>query len=226
MITVASIVKDAGWFLERTVPVWCAFADRIVALDNGSSDNSAEILADHGAEVRDWPEPMQGAEWKARAALFEWVMASDGWALWLDADQILGSDPRPHLKTPAVGFRVFDMWSETEYRDDRWWRGHHKPWWWGLHAPSWQGFTPKWRERGWHSGHVPPNVGGTAHVMPVECSVLHYAYASPDLRAKKAKLYADLDPHLTIGERSHAKTIESFALTKPLPFEPEYRLWM
>jgi len=222
-ITIATTVKDAGWFLERTLPCW-EWADRIVAVDNGSSDGTLDLLHQYKAEVHHYDTPMKGNEWKVRKVLYELAMLRSDWVLWLDADQILASDPRKHLKEPAVRFRVFDMWSETTYRDDAWWKGHVKAWWWGLYAPAFEGLDAKWAERGWHSGHIPANIESLSYEMPLECSVLHYAYFTEELRAKKQALYAELDPHLSPKEQFHAKTIGWKARQVELPFTPEYSL--
>jgi hypothetical protein len=68
------------------------------------------------------------------------------------------------------------------------------------------------------------NVPGPKH--PVNgCAVLHYAYSSPELRGQKARMYEELAPHLTGAERFHARTILTpNPVTKPLPFEPQWRL--
>lgn len=224
-MTVASIVRnEADRFLEAALDVWGRFADRIVVLDDGSTDETPEILKNAGVEAHLEPVGMFGEEWKARSRLFELVKGSEGWVLWLDADQIPSSDPKPHLKEPSVAFRVFDLWSEDTYRCDAWWTGHQRCWWRAIHAPTYARITPHWSERGWHSGHLPTNLPGPVHHTPVECSILHYAYASPELRAKKADMYNELSRHLTQKEQFHAKTITMAARTRRLPFEPTWRL--
>lgn len=224
-LTVASIVRnEASRFLARALDVWGEFADRIVVLDDGSTDETPDILHDAGVEVHSEPVGMFGEEWKARKRLYELVSGSEGWVLWLDADQIPSSDPRPHLIAPSVAFRVFDLWSEDTYRSDAWWTGHNHCWWRAIYAPAYTGVAPRWNERGWHSGHLPENLPGPVHPVPESCSILHYAYATPELRAKKAQMYRELGPHLTLKEQFHAKTIEGHANTKKLPFTPAWSL--
>jgi hypothetical protein len=71
---------------------------------------------------------------------------------------------------------------------------------------------------------VPVNVPGPAHAVQ-DCSVLHYAYSTPELRAQKAAMYAALAPHLTPKEQFHGRTILTpRPNVKPLPFEPEWKL--
>lgn len=225
-LTVASIVRnEADRFLASALEAWRQFADRICVLDDGSTDETPDILAEAGVEYHRQEPLMFGEEWKARRKL--WRLAADGaeWILHLDADQVPSRDPRPHLRGPVCAFRVYDLWSEDEYRSDAWWTGHKRCWWPAVHVPSLpDGFEDEWPERGWHSGHVPSNVPGP--VRPVDgCAILHYAYSAPDLRGQKAKMYACLGEHLTKAERFHAGTILSpNPNTEPLPFEPEWRL--
>lgn len=226
MLTVATIVRnEAERFLPSALDAWQQFADRIVVVDDGSEDGTSELCEAAGCEVHRRDARMFGNEWQARREL--WRLASEGadWVLHLDADQVPSCDPRPHLTPPVSLFRVFDLWSEDTYREDAWWTGHLRCWWPAVHVPSLPaGFEDRWPERGWHSGHVPMNLPGPAH--PVQgCAILHYAYSTPDLRRRKAEMYADLGPHLTAPERFHARTItRSVANTKPLPFEPAWRL--
>ena len=74
-----------------------------------------------------------------------------------------------------------------------------------------------------HPGHIPAHVPGPFNDVQ-DCSILHYAYATPELREQKAKMYAELALHLTAQERFHGETILMNAKTKPLPFEPRWRL--
>lgn len=225
-ITIATVARnEASRFLPRALDVWKRFSDRIVVLDDGSTDETPEICRNAGCEVYSEPACMFGQEWRARKRLFELATEGSEWVIWLDSDQILSCDPRPHLKTPSVAFRVFDLWSEDTYRSDAWWTGHQRCWWRAIHAPSYAETTPVWRERGWHSGHLPMNLPGPSYPTPIECSVLHYAYSSPALRERKAAMYEELGPHLTPSERFHASTILTpDPCVKPLPFEPTWSL--
>lgn len=224
-LTVASIVKnEAGRFLPKALEVWGQFADRIVVLDDGSTDETPDILRAAGVEVHTEPVGMFGQEWKARKRLFELATEGAENVLWLDADQIPASNPKPYIRGVTFGFRVFDLWDEGVYRDDPWWGGHRKPWWRGVHAPSLAG-PFLWDARGWHSGHLPNNLPPETVEMPLVCSILHYAYATPALRQAKATMYSALAGHLTEKERFHAMTIlTKRPICRELPFAPTWSL--
>lgn len=230
-ITVATIVRDeASRFLPSALEAWGQFADRICVLDDGSTDRTVELLLTAGAEVHQQDPCMfrghVADEWRSRRKLWHLATRSGTeWVIWLDADQVLSCDPRPFLESAHPCFRVFDLWSDDEYREDAWWTGHQRNWWSGAYVPSLPGdFRDQWNERGVHCGHVPVNLPGPKHAMPPECSVLHYGYAFPELREQKAARYDEISASLTPQEQFHARTILRPANTKPLPFEPAWRL--
>lgn len=228
-VTVACIARnEASRFLPSALAAWREFADRIIVLDDGSTDGTAELCEVAGAEVhRQGPLMFRDdgpAEWTSRRTLWQHATRGAEWVIWLDADQVLNCDPRPWLKPAVSAFRVYDLWGPTEYREDPWWTGHLRCWWPAVHVPSLPAdFQDQWNERGIHCGHVPVNLPGPKHAVN-ECVVLHYAFSTPELRAEKAARYAAHGSHLTNSERFHARTITMPAKTKPLPFEPRWPL--
>jgi glycosyltransferase involved in cell wall biosynthesis len=224
-LTVASIMRNEA---DRFLPSWLEavtqFADRIVVLDDGSTDDTADLCRRAGAAVYRGPT-MFGNEWQARRELWHQAIAGADWVLHLDADQVTSCDPRPHMKAPLCYFKVYDLWSDDSYRDDAWWTGHTRFWWPAVHVPSLPaGFVDEWPQRGWHSGHVPMNVPGPGYPVH-DCSILHYAYSSPELREQKAAMYGKLATYLSSKEQFHARTIlVPNPNTKPLPFTPQWPL--
>jgi hypothetical protein len=227
-LTIATIVRnEAQRFLPSALEAWRQFADRIVVLDDGSTDDTVALCEAAGCEVHRASARMFGNEWKARRELWQYATAGADWVLHLDADQVPSCDPRPFLKAPVSYFRVYDLWSENTYREDAWWTGHQRCWWPAVHVPSLPAdFKDEWPERGWHSGHVPVNIPREGH--PVDgCAILHYAYTTAELRLNQAAKYEALGEagHLTAQERFHAKTILTpNPHTKLLPFEVKWPL--
>ena len=228
-VTIATIVKnEAERFLWRALECWSEVSDQIVAVDNGSTDATKEILGQFGAEIHDFMTPMDGNETLARQFLWDRAVEAtpDGWIVHLDADQCVGGDFRPHLTGSRVMFSVFDMWGPGVFRSDAWWRV--RPWWQAVRMSPEIEAAWVWRDRGWHCGHVPANAGavfGPSSHVPYECGILHYGYATPELRERHAAAYEARAHVLTDGELFHARTIlDADPRTEKLPFEPRWTL--
>ena len=82
----ATVYNEADRFLRRALECWQAVSDRIIVLDNGSSDATPDILAEFGAEIHDFGLEMDGNEVEARK--FLWKKATEGseWVVWADGE--------------------------------------------------------------------------------------------------------------------------------------------
>lgn len=197
-----------------------SFSDKVLVLDDRSTDNTPKIAKRLGCEVRHrgLNTPAWGAEAPARQELWElgleYVTEWDDWLLICDADMELHGDPRPLCETQDLNswaWPLFDMWSETEYRSDGFWRGHEVPRVWMV-APRRvpDGWVAEWPERGIHCGHIPNNfplLCGNSAIL--EHYWLHLAYSTPKLRAEKLAQYRAKAHLLTDFERAHAESIIS-----------------
>lgn len=224
-ITIASVVKDEMAFLPKALETWLEIADEVKVLDNGSTDGTLDLLAAEKVTFQTCDTPMDGNEWKVRRELYDFATENAEWVIWLDADQTLSADPRPHLTGNRVAFYVYDLWSPSTFRKDAWWKV--SPWWGAINASDLGDFSPRWAERGWHSGHLPMNIreiGPVTH-MPADCAVLHYGYATPELRTRHHAAYMARKEHLTRSELFQAQTIiQGRVKTHDLPFTPRWSL--
>lgn len=229
-LAVVTMARDAEVWLRQTLPVWEQISDGIIALDDHSTDNTRQMLREAGALIVESPqeEPAWGREAAPRAALFDAFHKSDyDFGLWLDADMIPARDPRPllHEAITGVSFALYDLWSPSHYREDGYWFGHRYPRTWLIRRPV-PRFQADWNERWMHCGHFPKNlVGGRIVRAPLDYSLLHYAYSSPELRARKLAAYRGVSAALDDHERAHAESIGDDApCLKPLPFAPVWPL--
>ena len=216
-VCVASLVRNEGsrW-LPSLLPAWQTFANEIVVLDDGSTDNTVELCKSFGCNViQRSSAPAWGAETHARQELWQYAAATGcDWLFFLDADMVPANNPRLLFEAPnadCIAFRLYDLWAEDNrhlfYREDRFWRAHEVPRVWAVKTPD-GSFEPQWSTRGVHCGHLPYNLPGRkVLVAPYQQSILHYGYLRPADRNAKARQYATVAEQLTAAEAEHAASI-------------------
>ncbi len=222
-LAVVTMVRDeASKWLPSALDAWTQFADEIIALDDGSTDGTLDLLRAAGAQTF---ENALGTAWGAevgpRRALFDHAIQSGcEWLLWLDADMVPLQDPRDLMfrSLDALSFPLYDLWGlyPLVYREDLFWQGHNTARVWAVRNPGehrWE-----WHERGIHCGHLPLNLKlEHVAVVPHSHALLHYAYTTPVLREVKAAQYRAKQDQLTDHELRHALSIvDPYPQTFPL----------
>ncbi len=234
MLVTAILAKNEGSpdrYLARVLENALSFSDKVLLLDDSSTDNTREIALDLGVSVSKRPAgaPAWGKESSARADLWEWGAreAKDGWLLLQDADMVLHGDPRPlclSLDLNAWAFSLYDLWdSEDTARIDGPWKGGPaiaRPW---LFRPSQGGdqplgfgppdaigrknWTPQFSDRGIHVGHAPQNYQLRCGIAPPDIYWLHFAYLQKAHREAKYQQYLSVKDQLSEFELAHARSI-------------------
>lgn len=240
-IIVASIVRnEADRYLPSALEAWSSFADEIVAIDDDSDDDTPNLLADAGAQLRrasllGLEGPAWGREAPYRRTLFNFALdAADDSdiILWLDADMTPARSPAEIFSEggDVFLFNLYDLFQldPPAYR-------HEPPYWvaargwrpWALRAGYAKTLSTDGWDRGIHSGHIPGYNRLTAVevFMPPSFGLLHYGYATSADRIRAADRYATVADDLTEQERAHASTIldDSPQLVE-LPYEPDWEL--
>lgn len=228
---ILSVLRNEGskW-LQSTLNAWASFADTIVALDDGSTDDTAAILQAcpkvqyHSRDGL----PMWGQEAGVRQQLWRLGVASGAdWLFVLDADMLPASNPRKLMTRPAdaVCFSLYDLWSlhPPLYRYDGAWQAHANYRVWAVRNPG-SSFEDAWPTRGIHTGHFPMNLPVTRPVYATtECSLLHLAYSDAAARQQKAQQYAEASWQMSPAEQAHAASIaDALVHAAPVPFAIEY----
>jgi len=120
------LVKNEDDIIAQSLTYAAKYCDRIYVLDNGSTDNTWEIVQDlarkHGKIVAFEQTFEPYGDW-LRARVFNEVhreLSNDDWWLILDSDEFLAEDPRPVLKAAVVeGANVVKAWQIQFYFTDK-----------------------------------------------------------------------------------------------------------
>lgn len=233
MLVVSCLAKDeSARYWRSALAQWSRFADKILVLDDNSSDSTPIIAEEMGAHVRarESEENAWGAESHARAE--QWEMALDytspGDLIFiLDADMVPARDPRDLIVEGAdtYFFALYDLWSPTHYRSDFWWRAHLNPRPWLVKRPP-NSFEAEWPARGIHTGHLPSNwTPQHSIIAPSSHALLHTAYMDERDRQAKWSSYLKVGAQLNPQEFTHAQSIlDPSPALEALRFVPQYTL--
>lgn len=220
LITALLVRNEAGpeRYLRRVLATCQKWSDNIVVLDDGSTDDTPKVCADFGALVKTREHSPQawGNEASARQELWELAMTQvedvNSWILIADADMEFVGNPRELCLAKdcnSWATVLYDMWSETEYREDEYWVGHRTPRIWLVNparVPA--GWTPQWNPRGVHCGHLPANWPAFVNIAPPDkYYYLHRAYQNPIHRKAKYEQYKSTFHLMSDHERRHAESI-------------------
>jgi len=220
-IIVATIVRnEADRYLPSALEAWGEFADRIVAIDNGSTDDTTELLHETGARIIRPPDdaPMWGNEAPFRKALYELAIGyatDDDVIFFLDADMVPLRDPSDLFlaNVDVFSFNLYDVW---QYSENQCYYRFDPPFWiadkvwrpWAVRA----GYARTLHydaERGIHCGHLPSTVLDTDQVIyaPTPFGLLHYGYATEEDRERAFTRYEGARDELSADEWRHVDTI-------------------
>lgn len=142
---------------------------------------------------------------------FETIKTNPDWILNLDADEILEESfwdssqtliDDPHYDFYA--FRLFDLWTETHYRDDRHWGAHktYRPFLMRYQP----GFNYRWNEIPQHCGRFPMNTFAFP-MAKSEYRIKHLGWATEKDRLHKYNRYQTLDPEALYGIKAQYESI-------------------
>jgi glycosyltransferase involved in cell wall biosynthesis len=208
-ITLSMIVKnEEGRYLKQMLNSLKGHIDEAVIIDDGSSDNTVnicrEILKGIPVHIIQNENSMFASEAQLRKKQWsETIKTNPDWILNLDADEILEDGFWDHAQElinnknyDFYSFRLYDMWDETHYREDKFWNAHID------YRPFLMRYQPEfnyiWNEIPQHCGRFPMNTFSFPKATS-EYRVKHLGWATELDREDKYRRYQLLDPYAIYG---------------------------
>lgn len=216
-VTLSMVVRnEENRYLRRMLGFYRDIIDAAVIIDDASEDRTAEVCREalEGVPLTllSLPQSLFGNEYLLRQyAWNETAKTNPDWILSLDADEIFEDSFAAQIEgmvrlkeQDAVYFRLYDMWNETHYRDDAYWRAHHfyQPFL-VRHRP---GVEYVWRETPVHCGRFPRNIRSFPYLCH-SARLKHYGWAKEEDRIAKYRRYMIHDPGARYGWKEQYDSI-------------------
>lgn len=202
--------NESGRYLEKVLEQMRTVCDKIIVLDDASTDDTVEICLRYISECREGFKIhiSEQSLWETdelRQRKLLWDMACDcakqgDWILCLDADETIANiDQLPRMiaiveatsnRYDSIAFPLYDMWDETHYRDDELWNAHSRPWVMCVRYDPDREYI--WRETPLHCGRFPLNAAEYAAITNLK--IQHWGWSRENDRIEKYNRYMRSDP--------------------------------
>lgn len=203
-ITLSMVVKNEGdRYLRRMLEDCKQYIHQAVIIDDGSTDHTVDVIQEtlEGIPLKLIENPSSTFANEILLRKQQWnetIATSPEWIISLDADEIFEEGFKRDLPAlvqqdsfDVIYFRLYDMWSETHYREDHIWKAHH------MFRPFLLRYKPnieyQWKETPQHCGRFPE----TILQFPYSCAnarLKHYGCAKREDRIAKYERCMKLDP--------------------------------
>lgn len=221
--------NEENRYLEKSISSVKGFVDYFLIIDDASTDSTRticeQLLSDMPHKIITNEKSLFGKEFILRKKAWDSIKSfKPKWVLALDADEVFEKNVSQKIKTlinipfvDALSFRLFDMWNENEYRDDKFWNAHKR--FFTIMCRYSPNFVYKWKETNQHCGRTPKNIKFLS-TFNVDIKIKHYGWAKESDRLSKYNRYMELDKD---GRSGSLEQYESILDKSPhlLPFDNE-----
>jgi len=201
MILGLCCVKNSERWFERVLGSHLRICDRVLVLDDGSTDRTGEIAQSFGQVTYFRQEGLPRNEARDRNRLFEKAHAfNPDWCWWFDGDETLWRGERKDiLGVPAdrntLSTQLLDLWGDEHHYAADW--SHPK-----LHVFRYLSELCrhyKWVGRGTHQIHCGgrPRLDAyqrSERILSAPIVELHWSWMTPEACAEKLRQYETWDP--------------------------------
>lgn len=216
-LTLSMIVKNEGdRYLRDALQHHREYIDHAVIIDDGSTDHTEEIVREclSGIPLTYIKNEQSQFHNEVKLRTQQWeetIRTSPQWILNMDADEYFEDrfkDELPQLLQDPDAyvylFRLYDFWSQDQYREDSYWNAH------SVYRPFLLKYVPgypyEWKQTPQHCGRFPQNI----YSIPPKTSSLrvkHWGWAREKDRIHKYNRYKKLDPDAIYGWKEQYESI-------------------
>lgn len=216
-ITLTMLVKnEENRYLRRVLGSLREHIDAAVIIDDGSTDGTAALCRTllEGVPLTLVQNEKTGFDHESEARRRQWeetVKTNPDWVLNLDGDELPEAafwdgvqEMMDDETVDSYSFRLYDMWNETQYREDAFWNAHLS---YKTFLMRYQPEFPYvWPDRARHAGRF----AGNAFALQNRQSSLriqHLGWSTEKDRLEKYRRYREIDPDAVYGVREQYESI-------------------
>jgi len=211
------VYNEEHRFLEKFLNNMSQLTNKIVIIDDGSTDNSISICSKYTSNITLTNRLMTKNESLLRHKLWNECikLANNGdYILIQDCDEFYTKNSLQNfektiyisekLQADSIAHVKYDMWNKTQYREDPpYWQAHFNYLIWCVKYKK--NYTYYFNNMKLHCGSLPINAYYCA--LPSKLQVQHMAYSTLELRQQKVKFYNELDPQAQWGIKEQYDSI-------------------
>ena len=217
LIVGSLVYNEEHKFLEQYLSGISKIADKLILIDDGSTDNSLLICKKYSNDVWVTNNLFKINESKLRQLLWDKCIEQcedNDFILIQDCDELYTESSLQHfhqvinaadkIQADAISFYLYDMWNNKQYREEPpYWTASQRYWVKCIRYKK--NYTYYWNENKLHCGSLPINAYCCA--LPSRLQIKHMAYSTLELRKKKVEFYNNLDPYAEYGIKAQYDSI-------------------